>query len=256
MVKEKPIIFISHINEEGEVAIKLKSDILSYYRGSVTVFVSSDFESIEGGRDYFNTIIDKLRKCILMITLCSPESVKREWINFETGFGYAREINVIPLLYRGLEFSDIHSPIQRMHGYKISDASLNNILSIIDEKLELNNVHYDFNEFISFAANYEIDDNTYKLNKFITEFEKVIGKENIKNTLLYDKDDERSMVNTTNRKYQQLEEILFEFDYEEEIKLVFRGGERRNSGFEKNGFNITYSEQMRKVLTERYLLDN
>lgn len=251
---EKPIIFISHITEESEVAKKLKFEINKYYRGSVEVFVSSDFESIVGGKDYFNTIIDKLKSCILMVTLCSPESVKREWINFETGFGYAREINVIPLLYRGLEFSDILSPIQRMQGYKLSDASLNNILNIIDKKLRYNNVHYDFNEFISFATNYEINNDIYKLNKFINDFENIIGKENIKNTLLYATDDERSMVNTTKTRYANLEELIFESQYKDEFEVIARGAAQNGfSGFGIAGFNINYSEFMRAEFSKRFL---
>ncbi|HEN0123657.1 toll/interleukin-1 receptor domain-containing protein [Streptococcus agalactiae] len=251
----KPIIFISHITEEGKVAKKLKEIIFDHYRGAIDIFVSSDRESILGGTDYFNSIIDNLDKCELMITLCSPESVKRGWINFEAGYGAARKIQVIPLLYNGLEFDEISSsPIVRFQGFKMNNDDLNSILKLIDNKVGFTPTYYNFEEFIQFVHHFEKED--YSQRRFFHKFEELIGISNIKNTLLYDTEDERSMVNTTNKKYQLLEEILFEFDYEKEIELVFRGGERRNSGFEKNGFNITYSEQMREVLAKRYLLNN
>lgn len=247
---EKPIIFISHITEEGEVAKRLKADILKYYRESVLVFVSSDFDSIEGGKDYFNTIIDRLRKTILMITLCSPESVKREWINFETGFGYARKINVLPLLYKGLKFSDIQSPIQRMQGYDISDESLNNIFRIIDEKLDYKNEHYDFTNFLNFVSKFEKENNSLQI--FANKFVKILGKANLKKSLLFTNNNEKSMVETSQDRYKKLEELVFETGFGEEVKFIPRGGARNElSGFMITGFIIEYSDLMKQELTKR-----
>ncbi|GAA5395218.1 hypothetical protein SuUB92_15080 [Streptococcus uberis] len=251
---EKPIIFISHITEEGEVAKRLKADILKYYRESVLVFVSSDFDSIEGGKDYFNTIIDRLRKTILMITLCSPESVKREWINFETGFGYARKINVLPLLYKGLKFSDIQSPIQRMQGYDISDESLNNIFRIIDEKLDYKNEHYDFTNFLNFVSKFEKEDKS--LLNFMNNLENILGTQKLKDTLLYEIDDERAMINISQDKYKKLDEMVFESGYSNELQFINKGSAGNGlSGLIIAGFYIKYSDLLYERLSEKFLRD-
>lgn len=252
---EKPIIFISHITEEGEVAKRLKADILKYYRESVLVFVSSDFDSIEGGKDYFNTIIDRLRKTILMITLCSPESVKREWINFETGFGYARKINVLPLLYKGLKFSDIQSPIQRMQGYDISDESLNNIFRIIDEKLGYVNEHYDFTNFLDFVSKFEkLSDNSLVEN-FIKKVSRVIGEDVVKKISINQTDEGApTQIEIPKSKYEKLVEMVNESAFRDEFLMSWRGGYIYTNGIEYSGVDIYLSGGLNKDISKFYNL--
>jgi hypothetical protein len=47
---QKPLIFISHITEEREIAFALKQLIEASFLGMMEVFVSSDPTSIELGR--------------------------------------------------------------------------------------------------------------------------------------------------------------------------------------------------------------
>lgn len=243
----KPIIFISHITEEGEVAKKLKEIILDHYRESIEVFVSSDFKSISGGTDYFNEIIDNLDNCKLMITLCSPESVKREWINFETGYGYSRKIQVIPILYKGIDFKDINSPISRLQGYKIGEESLNNILELIDDKTGFKHKYYDFEEFLKFIKDFESKDNS--LQVFINDFIVTLGRANLEKSLFTENFGDAAMVETTKDKYKKLEELVFEAGLIDDIKFISRGAARSEfSGFTRTGFVIEYSESFREEL--------
>ena len=84
---DKKIIFVSHISEEKELAILLKKNIKELLLSSVDVFVSSDDQSITLGNKWLETVSNNLEKCILIIVLCSQESIKKPWINFECGAG-------------------------------------------------------------------------------------------------------------------------------------------------------------------------
>lgn len=99
---EKPIVFISHITEEKEMALELKSLIEESFLGMISVFVSSDENSISSGSKWLDNITSALGNCAIELILCSPNSVKRQWINFEAGAGWVREIPVIPLCHSGM----------------------------------------------------------------------------------------------------------------------------------------------------------
>src|SRR5258708_6403826 len=87
MPAEYPQIFISHIVHEKPVAIALKEYLQKAYGPDLPIFVSSDQTSIGGGRKWFEHIISNLRKSKIIVILVSQESARREWINFEAGFG-------------------------------------------------------------------------------------------------------------------------------------------------------------------------
>lgn len=73
----KPIVFISHITEEKELAIELKRLIEESFLGMLEVFVSSDEDSIASGSRWLDNITEALKNCVIELILCSPESVKR-----------------------------------------------------------------------------------------------------------------------------------------------------------------------------------
>lgn len=128
----KPIVFISHITEEKELAIELKRLIEESFLGMLEVFVSSDEDSITSGSRWLDNITEALKNCVIELILCSPESVKRPWINFEAGAGWIREINVIPLCHSGMEVSNLPIPLNLLQAVKISDiASLKLIFPVL-----------------------------------------------------------------------------------------------------------------------------
>ena len=73
----KPIVFISHITEEKELAIEFKRLIEESFLGMLEVFVSSDEDSIASGSRWLDNITEALKNCVIELILCSPESVKR-----------------------------------------------------------------------------------------------------------------------------------------------------------------------------------
>ena len=55
---DKPIVFISHITEEAELALKLKELIESSFLEMIEVFVSSDETSISAGSRWLDNITE------------------------------------------------------------------------------------------------------------------------------------------------------------------------------------------------------
>lgn len=69
---------------------------------SLPVFVSSHPRAVGGGLPWFNHIIDQLRKHRVVLVFVSQESRKREWINFEAGFGNGAGARVVPVTIKKL----------------------------------------------------------------------------------------------------------------------------------------------------------
>ena len=75
-------IFISHIGEERPLALRLQGLLEIALSPKPPVFVSSDYDSIKSGEEWYRAILDGLKRCQSVIALLSPDSVKRPWINF------------------------------------------------------------------------------------------------------------------------------------------------------------------------------
>ncbi len=113
-------LFISHINEEAPLALKLKEWIETTFLGKCEVFVSSDADDVPAGTKWFDEIERALDGAAALIVLCSPSSLTRPWINFETGCGWMKRIPIIPLCHSGQEKSALPQPIARFQALDIS----------------------------------------------------------------------------------------------------------------------------------------
>jgi hypothetical protein len=127
------LIFLSHIHEEKRLAITVKSAIEDEFSGFVDVFVSLDASSIPAGANFLKRIEDKLVDCVGAVYLVSPVSVKRNWINFELGAVWIRnilnirenntEISLIPLCHSGIQPSSLPLPLNNLNGILGSQSS-------------------------------------------------------------------------------------------------------------------------------------
>jgi hypothetical protein len=82
--RERRIIFLSHAQSDAEAAKTLKTWLLLAF-SNVQVFASSDWQSIEMGMDWYETIDRALRDSTLGILLVTENSIKRPWVNYELG---------------------------------------------------------------------------------------------------------------------------------------------------------------------------
>lgn len=114
-------VFVSHIHEEARIASVLNQWVESTFAGQTSVFVSSDSADIGPGTKWFSTIERELGSARALIVLCSPRSIGRSWINFETGCAWIKGIPVIPLCHSGLKPSDLAPPLSLTQGLDLSD---------------------------------------------------------------------------------------------------------------------------------------
>ena len=84
-------VFVSHVTIEAEFAHLVTTLIGRDFIGLTHFFVSSDATSIPVGEQWFDRLLSALQAADLQFVVCSPESVRRPWINYEAG----GEINVV-----------------------------------------------------------------------------------------------------------------------------------------------------------------
>jgi hypothetical protein len=113
--------FISHISEESEVAEALKKRLHRDFLGLLDVYVSSDGESIWAGDDWVKSIEEALQNAALLVVLCSPESIGRPWLNFETGIAWTLKKPIVPICHRGLTPRDLPIPLSLKQGIRMDD---------------------------------------------------------------------------------------------------------------------------------------
>jgi hypothetical protein len=158
----KPLIFISHIHEERNLALVLKDMIEEAYPGKFSIFVASHFASIGSGDKWLDEIIAALRACSLEIILCSPRSLTRSWIHFEGGAGWIRDIPVIPLCHSGINPEDLPMPLTMLQAALATDKeSVVGIFSRLSKLADVPSEYVDLDAFVSYAeafvAEFEVE---------------------------------------------------------------------------------------------------
>jgi len=156
MKKEKPLIFISHIKEEKDVAIFLKNLIDTIFSKKIDVFVSSDDVCVPLGGAWLNHIEKALRECIAIVIISSPKSVLKPWINFEFGTGWIRDLPIIPACHSGMNFEELPLPLKLRESIMLKDKNnLNVLFSQLSNKSEIPISKTDYSEFIKNIEKFE-----------------------------------------------------------------------------------------------------
>jgi len=198
--------FISHISEEAEVASKLKEVLEQDFLGILDVFVSSDSESIAAGEDWLKSTNDALRNSALLVTLCSPASIRRPWINFEAGAAWMLDVPIIPLCHAGLTPSDLLMPLSLRQGLSLNNAEhLRRLYARIADTLSCRVPARSFEDLV----------------KQLSEVPSL--KENVTQTEYRQLEDDRGITNrirealTRGDKWRSLDRVAFEAAVSEEI---------------------------------------
>jgi hypothetical protein len=63
-----------------------------------------------------------LRGSKVILSLCSPNSVRRPWLNFESGSGWTRQIPVIPVCHKGMRKDRLPDPLRIFHALELTDS--------------------------------------------------------------------------------------------------------------------------------------
>lgn len=81
-----------------------------------------------------------------MISLCSPQSIQRPWINYEAGAAWGLGKPMIPLLHSGLNISALKAPLLQFQAIDISkdnfihnseDDFINRLFNVISKLTEM-----------------------------------------------------------------------------------------------------------------------
>jgi hypothetical protein len=113
-------VFLSHISDEASEARALKKALEQAIPGS-EVFVSA--ADIHLGNEWLKEIDDALTSSKAILALCSPNSVRRPWLNFETGSGWTRRIPVIPICHKGMRKDRLPDPLRIFQSLEIGDTA-------------------------------------------------------------------------------------------------------------------------------------
>ena len=146
--KDKPIVFVSHVEEDAAVASKIKNWLEDSLLEGIEVFVSSD-KGINPGDKWEERIIEKLRNCRIALILCTQVSVRQPWINFEAGGAWVKGARVIPLCYHGQRKETLPRPLSSLEALDLSEPhDIRKLLKIIAKEAGLRAPKIDPNELI------------------------------------------------------------------------------------------------------------
>lgn len=131
MRAKKGGVFISHINEEARVAHKTKSLLREVFGPDLSVFVSSDYESLRGGDKWFSSILENLKSVQVVLVLLSEDSQFRPWIPYEAGVGEGAGAKVIPVVHRDFSARELAPPLGEYHVRRLQ--SVESLRALIED---------------------------------------------------------------------------------------------------------------------------
>jgi len=112
-------IFISHIQEEFQVALVLKKWVQSAFAERCEVLISTDPENIPTVAQFVERSERVSEEIKGLMILCSPSSIQSPWIPFEAGSAWVRKISIIPICYAGLTLAELPPPLSTFSGFEL-----------------------------------------------------------------------------------------------------------------------------------------
>jgi hypothetical protein len=112
-------VFLSHVAEEAPVAERLKAELERALVGA-RVFVSS--RDVALGDEWLGKLAHAVDHAKALVVLCSPRSIEKPWLNFESGAGWSRRRPVVPVCHAGLTKEKLPAPLSMFQGLEIARA--------------------------------------------------------------------------------------------------------------------------------------
>lgn len=114
-------VFLSHINEESQVASVLRQWIESSLDRDV--HVSGETASVRLGEQRLAEVNQALSQAQVVLLLCSEWSIGRPWINFEAGCAWFRRVPVLAVCHAGCSPDDLLAPLGSFPAFDLTDAA-------------------------------------------------------------------------------------------------------------------------------------
>jgi hypothetical protein len=116
-------VFVSHVTVEARFADLLRDRLSRDFIGLLDMFISTDATSIPVGTHWFDRLLDAIRDARLQFVLCSPDSVRLPWINYESGAARIRGVEIIPLCHSGIRPEQLPVPLSMSEGLVLTDPA-------------------------------------------------------------------------------------------------------------------------------------
>jgi hypothetical protein len=105
-----------------------------FFGETLSVFVSSDYDSIATGEEWYRAISDGLLGAKAVIVLLSKYSADRRWINFEAGVAVGAGRRLLPVTIRSFPPSQVGLPLGQHHLRVLTDSmALQGLMIAISE---------------------------------------------------------------------------------------------------------------------------
>jgi TIR domain len=144
-------IFISHIHEEAKLGAVVKDWVSDAFRGSgINAFLSSDKSDLPAGRKWLEVIEKQIDDSGVMISLISPLSLTRPWVNIELGAAWIRHVPVIPLCHSRQTIESLPRPFDDFSALTLDHANAaKDLLGGIADALQIaHSQKYRFADFL------------------------------------------------------------------------------------------------------------
>jgi hypothetical protein len=169
----KPLVFFSHSSRDADDLGRLKKLLVARTNGTIDFFLSGDQDSITAGRNWVSDVFTALSRADVIFTFLSPDSLQSQWVFFEAGIGYYRDIQVVPVGMLGVNAGEIPPPLGLLEGFNLdSPQGLGRIIQVINaafshaHSTEFTERDFDTFQGISHETTAAIPDGTHHFRVF------------------------------------------------------------------------------------------
>jgi uncharacterized protein YegL len=164
MASTKPVIFISHVHEDAQIAHCLKQFLDEAFLGSFNIFVSSDGASIRVGDNWSSSIEQALTEADIVFALVTDKAKDRRWIHFECGGAYFARKRVVPICCRSFPISELSPPLSWLQAINGTDCdSVTQLIEAIAQTFDLHKPKCDVAQLASYLGGSPCDDRMDRL---------------------------------------------------------------------------------------------
>jgi hypothetical protein len=126
-------VFVSHAASDKENVLKLV-DYLKASLPGVTFYVSSSYQSLKPGTEWWADITSTLATSTVVLACISRQSVNKPWILFESGVGVGTGATVIPVILDDLPYAALGAPLSMYQAVRVDKDGLFNLVKMIATK--------------------------------------------------------------------------------------------------------------------------
>lgn len=116
-----PLIFVSHKTCDADIARELQSALDQEFLGLPRFFNASDQESLQPGTAWFDSIVEALRSCAVLLAILSPTALASPWVNFESGAAWLQDTLLIPCCIGQVRKSSLPAPYGNLQAVELDD---------------------------------------------------------------------------------------------------------------------------------------